>query len=230
MRSRAEFDHYEATYEQLVERSIGFSGRGHTFFVEAKAMRLLSLARRQLGPPQQLRALDVGCGPALSHGMIAPRFGSLSGVDVSEPLIERARREHPEVEYSVSEESRLPFADATFDVTFASCVLHHVARPAQRPLVEEMGRVTRPGGLVVIFEHNPWNPLTRLAVRRCPFDHDAVLLSAREGRALLRRAGLRRIASRHFLVFPFAHSWARQAERGLGRLPLGAQFAVFGEV
>ena len=31
-----------------------------------------------------------------------------------------------------------------------------------------MSRVTRPGGIVAIFEHNPWNPLTRKAVRGLP--------------------------------------------------------------
>ena len=46
-----------------------------------------------------------------------------------------------------------------------------------------MRRVVRPGGLLCIIEHNPFNPLTRLAVVRCEFDRDAVLLPALAPRA-----------------------------------------------
>jgi hypothetical protein len=52
-----------------------------------------------------------------------------------------------------------------------------------------MARVTRPGGLICIIEHNALNLLTRLAVNRCPFDADAVLLRSGQSQELLRGAG-----------------------------------------
>ena len=55
----------------------------------------------------------------------------------------------------------------------ARCIM---SRRQLAGFVADMVRVTRPGGLVCVIEHNPLNPLTRLAVNRCPFDADAVLL------------------------------------------------------
>ena len=47
------------------------------------------------------------------------------------------------------------------DATYATCVMHHVPRARWRLFASELGRVTRPGGTVLTFEHNPYNPLTR---------------------------------------------------------------------
>jgi hypothetical protein len=91
-----------------------------------------------------------------------------------------------------------------------------------------MRRVARPGALICIIEHNPLNPLTRLAVARCEFDRDAVLLGAGKARKLMAAAGLREIDARYFLLLPSEAKPARQVERALGNLPLGAQYAAFG--
>ena len=64
-----------------------------------------------------------------------------------------------------------------------------------------MRRVCRPGGLIVLFEHNPWNPLTRRAVRGCEFDRDAELLSRREASRLLSEAGVEDRRGRYILFF-----------------------------
>ena len=101
----------------------------------------------------------------------------------------RLRRTRP-CRYEAYDGERLPYDDERFDVAFAICVLHHV-RPAERPrFVGELRRVVRPGGLVALFEHNPLNPLTRLAVHRCAFDGDAVLLRAGEAQHVARASGL----------------------------------------
>ena len=55
----SEFDRVGDRYDELVQRSISFSGRDRGFFLEAKAERLVELARR-LGDPTDLRVLDVG--------------------------------------------------------------------------------------------------------------------------------------------------------------------------
>ena len=89
-----------------------------------------------------------------------------------------------------------------------------------------MQRVTRPGGIVVIAEHNPLNPLTRYVVGRCEFDGDAVLLSRRETDRTLRSAGLSEFECRYILFFPWRGSGLRRLELSLGRVPLGAQYLV----
>ncbi len=225
----APFDAYGDSYQAVVQRSIGFSGVKHDVFLEAKARILSEIFAEHLGSGLP-SLLDVGCGTGSLHRYLRPIVGRLAGSDPSTESLARARGRHPEVDYRAQEESALPWQDRVFDVTLAVCVFHHVARDGRRALLCEMIRVTRPGGLVVLIEHNPWNPLTRLAVSRCPFDADAVLLDAREGRRLLRDAGLRRVRSRHFLALPSASRWAGALERPLARIPLGAQYAVIGKV
>ncbi len=221
----ADFDRYDERYEELVRESIAFSGQDHAFFLEAKARVLLALVRRRLGDPGALHALDVGCGAGLMDAYLG-ELGELEGVDPSEALVARARQENPDVRYHVGDGTRLPFGDGGFDLSFAVCVLHHVA-PAARPrFAAELVRVTRPGGLVVVFEHNPLNPLTRLAVARCAFDEDAVLLGPRETRRRLRDAGVRALESRYILFFPWRSSVLERAERALGHVPAGAQYYV----
>lgn len=221
----SDFDPYADRYEELVERSIGFSGQEQDFFLQAKARSLLDLVRRRLADPGSVRALDVGCGGGLIHKHL-DTLGSLTGVDPSKPIIEAARAANPEVDYRVADGTELPFAEDSFDLAFAVCVLHHVP-PAGRPaFVAELARVTRPGGLTVVLEHNPLNPLTRLAVARCEFDEDAILLGLRETRSRLQAVGLKSVERRYIIFFPWRSAVLGRAERALAPVPLGAQYYV----
>jgi len=149
-------------------------------------------------------------------------------VDVSAACIERARADHPGASYDVYDGAQLPLEDGRFDVVFTACVMHHVPPSDWPAFAAELKRVTRPGGLVCVIEHNPLNPATRLSVMRCPFDEDAVLLRRSRTEALLRQAGLSDIASRFFVFVPSTRPWALKLERSLAGLPLGAQYAAFG--
>jgi SAM-dependent methyltransferase len=225
----AEFDRVAESYEQEIDRSIAFTGQEHAFFVEAKTRRLLDLARRRLGDPGRLRALDVGCGIGLADARLAPELGELHGVDPSEAALERARRGNPAVRYVAADGRSLPYEDASFDLVFAICVLHHVEPALRANVARELARVTRPGGVVAIFEHNPLNPMTRRVVRNCSFDEGVVLLGRRETRGLLAGAGLRVVEQPYVLFFPWRSPLLDRAERALGPVPLGAQYLVAAE-
>jgi len=100
-----------------------------------------------------------------------------------------------------------------------------VARARAENPGEEMGRGTKPDGLVAVFEHNPLNPLTRRVVRTCAFDEGVVMIGANELARLFRAARLRVTDREYLLFFP----WRADAlERRLTRLPLGAQYVVTG--
>jgi SAM-dependent methyltransferase len=222
----AEFDRYGGTYEEAIAESIGFSGRDHAFFLEAKAVRLLDVVRRRLGDPARLHALDVGSGAGTFDSLVAGKLGRLEGIDMSAAMVEDARRLNPGVEYRVAEAADLPSADDTFDLVFAVCVLHHVPPAGRNAVVSELRRVTRPGGLVVVMEHNPLNPLTRLAVARCRFDEDVKLLGRREAMRRVSAAGLRPVESRYFLFLPWAGRLVTAVEQVLAPVALGAQYYV----
>lgn len=222
-----DFDRYSGTYREAVERSIAFSGAGLDVFTRAKARQLLALSARRLGDPRSLSFLDVGCGPGETDRWLEGRVRALTGVDVSSEMVEVARERNPWADYRTVD-GALPFSSATFDVCFAVCVLHHVPTRERPALMAEMARVTRPGGLVAVFEHNPWNPLTRKAVAACEFDEDAQLLPRREAEALLRGAGLTELEGSYIVFFPRESPPLQWIERRLARLPLGAQHVVSG--
>jgi SAM-dependent methyltransferase len=198
-------------------------GRTAAFYAEVKADLLVELVRRELGDAAQARALDVGCGPGLTDGFLVGRFGELHGVDVSQPMVERAAIANPDAHYRVTPGDRLPYDDGTFDLAFAVNVFHHVEGAGRSALARELARVVRPGGLVAIAEHNPLNPLTRLVVSRCAFDEGVELLPWRETESLLRMSGLELVQRRYLLFVPWR---APRLERVLAPVPLGAQYLV----
>lgn len=223
-----DFDRYSDTYRDEMRRSIGFMGKDHGFFVRHKVDRLLELTRRWVGEPKDLSILDVGCGIGLTDAHLTEEFGSVYGVDVSEESLAIAKDANPTATYQGYDGETLPFSDGSFDVTFAIGVLHHVPVSARSRFIREMGRVTSSSGLAAILEHNPYNPLTRLAVDRCDFDRGVILPSRRFTSTLFGASGVRILEAPYILFFPFGGRVFRAIERGLGWLPLGAQYVVAG--
>ena len=92
------------------------------------------------------------------------------------------------------------------------------------------GASSSPAAFSASWNTIPFNPATRLIVRRTPVDADARLLTAGESRALLAGCGFRVLEREFFLYLPermyraapFVESWLR-------KVPLGGQYAVFGE-
>jgi SAM-dependent methyltransferase len=223
-----DYDKYRDRYTDELDEAVSFSGADHDFFTRAKAEELVRLVERHRGDPQELDALDVGCGIGLTDRHLTGRFRTLTGSDVSPGVLETAARANPGVRYELAERGRLPFEDARFDLTFAVCVVQ-VVHPEERPrFVAEVARVTRPDGLVVVFEHNPLNPLTRLVVRRCEFGEDARMLRMREAERLLRESGMTTVDRGFMLLFPSRRRRVLAVERALRRLPLGAQYYLAG--
>ncbi len=217
------FDAYDANYCEVVQSSIDFSGLPHDFFLQAKAELLGETLRRRLGVVPAGHLLDVGCGVGELHPYLAGLFETISGLDVSASCIAQAAKRCPKNSYAVVAPGA-PLADGRYDVTLAVCTIHHVPPADWSAFVADMVRVTRPGGLVCVIEHNPLNPLTRLAVSRCPFDADATLLRSGRCEALMRNAGAKSVESRFFLLLPSRMRFARRFERRLGAIPLGAQY------
>jgi SAM-dependent methyltransferase len=222
------FEKYKQSYVAEVEQSIGFAGQSHDFFIRVKADELVASCERQLGSLKERSVLDVGCGVGLMSRYVGNHFGRLHGIDIAPGVVEQASAQVPKGKFRLYDGKRIPFEDDTFDVAFTVCVLHHVPPTQWESLVSEMARVLKPGGLLYIFEHNPYNPLTRRAVNHCPFDEDATLLTRGRSHALMRSAGLDVTDARYVLFFPWEGSGFRTIESGLRWLPLGAQYFVSG--
>lgn len=106
--------------------------------------------------------------------------------------------------------------------------MHHITPSAWYDILQELRRVVKTGGLVVIFEHNPLNPLTRRVVNNCDFDAEAVLLGQYSVKKMLKDAGLSLVEHSYILFFPFRGALFWNLENILGWLPFGAQYYVAG--
>src|SRR5437762_6407109 len=98
--------------------------------------------------------------------------------------------------YTLSLHDALPIMselDRDYDVVIIANVLHHVRPGARHATISRAAELLAGNGSVVVFEHNPANPLTRRAVRSCPFDEDAILLPPRETLGYFAKTGLKRI-------------------------------------
>ena len=226
--AESEFDAYRETYSDEVNKAISYSGLDVDFFTRAKADRLVSLIGRHIGSPGDVSALDVGCGVGNFHALLAERIGKISGVDPSSECIAEAMKRNPNIAYTVSDGDVLPFQDGLFDVAFAICVMHHVPPEKWLLFLSEMARVTKPGGMVVVFEHNPLNPLVRRVVSNCPFDKNAVLLRKGKLTNYMNEAGLKNVFGRYILTVPSISGWLRSVDDVLGFSPSGAQYFVAG--
>lgn len=227
--SDVSFDDYVESYKNEVDDSIGFIGQDVDFFIEIKAELLLKLADKNFRDLSAIKVLDIGSGVGLVDSFLKGKIKNLYGVDVEEGVVEKAKYNNPEVNYSIYNGSKLPFEDNTFDLCFAINVVHHVPPSLWENFLQEMRRVLKPGGLAAVFEHNPLNPLTRLAVARCEFDRDAVLLHHGKIKSLFKTAGLKLFEDKFIVFFPFKAKLFRGIESALGWLPLGAQHYVTGK-
>lgn len=101
------------------------------------------------------KVLDVGIGTGLSLEMY-PKHCQVTGIDISEGMLGKARERITQNGYgfahlAVADALFLPFADASFDHIFVTHVITVVSDPIK--LIEEMRRVCKVGGKIVIVNH-----------------------------------------------------------------------------
>lgn len=220
VREVEKFDTIARRYSDIHAANITASGEGVEYFARYKVNRLL-----RLGLTRTTRILDYGCGVGNLTHFLAEEFDNVVGYDPSASSIEQARARECSARF-VSQEADVQ--DNAHDVAILAGVLHHIP-PVERD--EVLARVLvklHPGGRAVIFEHNPYNPVTRRAVDTCPFDDDAILLPPGEIRSRLRAAGYGSIEQRFIVFFPRILSWFRPLEPAFGFLPVGAQTMTTG--
>src|SRR3954447_23630208 len=117
------------------------------------------------------RGLDVGCGTGVLAGRLAAAGWEMTGVDPSQGMLDVLPQHAPGVRAVCASGTDLPFPDDAFDLVYCVAVMHHVAEPeAVRATLGEMVRVTRPGGRVLVWDHNPRNPYWKRLMARVPQD------------------------------------------------------------
>ena len=107
-----------------------------------------------LHPPRRARVIDVGTGTGAIPIRLAERRPDLRifGVDLSAPMLARARRRAREAEAPVTfrraSARSLPYPARSFDLVLSNSLLHHLPDPV--PALDEFARVLRPGGALLV--------------------------------------------------------------------------------
>jgi SAM-dependent methyltransferase len=230
-----EFDEYAPSYAAGMENSLkALLGKCADQYIEVKLRWLLRHFPTLRAAGAAVRVLDYGCGTATLLRLMAAAGvrATLIGCDVSSHMLKEAEDRWPEPLCAtkpalyLQQAARTPFHAGEFDLVVISAVLHHVP-PMDRPLVyAELCRVARPDGHIVVFEHNPLNPVTRFVVSRTPIDRGAVLLRAREVASGLTAAGATSVRTRYLMFTPPRMRVPDMLEAQLARLPMGAQYVL----
>ncbi|HZZ00210.1 MAG TPA: class I SAM-dependent methyltransferase [Candidatus Baltobacteraceae bacterium] len=92
--------------------------------------------------------LDIACGTGLASGPLIENAVRVTGVDVSVPMLAKARERYPSATWVEGSAEALPFQPRTFDAAIGAQAFHHVDRTKA---IAEILRVVKPGGIVGIW-------------------------------------------------------------------------------
>lgn len=138
------------------------------------------------GPVEDV--LDVGTGTGAGARVLRARFGDAAviGTDVSEAMLEEARKHSPGLTFVAGDAADLPFDRESFDL---------VAHNNMIPFLDEVARVLRPGGWTIFaFSAGPETPIwvaperLRAELERRGFT-DFAEITAGRGQAVVARRG-----------------------------------------
>lgn len=219
----AEFDRYVEEYDAMHRKSIAFSGASPDYFAKYK----VAYAAKVAVGSRSIIDFGSGTGNAMLHFRSYFPDARLTCADVSERSLAHLRDKFgAAAQYASVVDGTIAAETDTFDLAFAACVFHHIAADEHLKWLSELLRVARPGATLIVFEHNPRNPLTRKAVQDCEFDVGVTLIGHGEMLGKVAASGWCGPQATHHVFFPEILRHFRRLEPLLGWLPLGGQYAV----
>jgi len=225
---QSEFDEFAEDYDQALNRGLVLSGENKEYFAASRLNWLKRLVIQRSEIPIET-VVDFGCGTGTATPFILESFGptQLVGIDPSKRSVEEARGQWADFSSASFQRNGAGLEEAA-DLVYCNGVFHHIP-PADRPeAIEQVARSLKPGGLFALWENNPWNPVTRHAMSRVPFDRDAVLVWPSQARRLMREGGFEILRTDFIFFFPRSLRGLRFLEPSLCKVPLGGQYLVLG--
>jgi SAM-dependent methyltransferase len=124
----------------------------------------LEVVRTELPLQAGERVLDFGCGRGLLSSLFDP--DSYLGIDIVPGLVTYAQGRHASHAYAVMNGTTLALRDGQFDAVLIFGVLHHLTDDQALTALQEIRRVLKPGGRLLVVEPIPvvsrWNIVSRI--------------------------------------------------------------------
>lgn len=225
-RMQVEFDLLADEYRVQHQANVAITGESPEYFSEYKIEDLAALVNRLRLPASKILDFGSGIGNSLPYFRNYFPNSEISCADVSARSIEIAQTRFPGQESYVLINDDIPLPTASQDVVFSACVFHHIPHDEHLHWLAELRRITKPGGILTIYEHNPLNPLTVHAVNTCPLDVNAHLIRGGTLRNRAVKSGWKDACVDYKLFFPAILAALRPMERHLEWLALGAQYRM----
>lgn len=225
---KSQFDDYSCSYDEELGKGLSLTGESRAYYAGGRIGWVAGKLKTH--GISVTHALDFGCGVGDSCPLLQEKLNAAKvvGLDVSTRSLEEARKGHE------SETIRFHRIDefsprGDFDLVYCNGVFHHIAPGERAETVDYIYRLLRPGGIFALWENNPWNPGTRLIMKRVPFDRDAVMLWPAETRRLLKQINFSIIDTSYLFVFPRVLRMFRFIEPYISMFPFGGQYLVLGK-
>ena len=111
----------------------------------------LAVIFKNFDKKKKIRVLDAGCGAGRVRELFKNHNVDYFGIDISEKLVDIAKQTYHEENFLVGDITNLPYADNYFDIVVTIATIHHIPTKMLRDkAIEEIYRVTKPGGWVLI--------------------------------------------------------------------------------
>lgn len=105
--------------------------------------------------PKASKILDVATGTGKQAFAFAKKGYEVTGIDFSENMLRKANKKnkYSNVKFKLADASNLDFEDACFDMSCVSFALHDMPLQIREKVLNEMVRLTKPKGIVVIVDY-----------------------------------------------------------------------------
>ena len=224
------FNNYAKTYKQGLTKTLKISGFSPNYFHNYKAKDLFLYLKNKNMEKKPLKILDFGCGVGCSDPFLSHYFpkSTIYACDISDESIKCAKKENAGFKnliYSTYKDNKLPF-DEKFDVIFVANVFHHISRKMQQSTINMLKENLVKGGMLIIFEHNPYNPATDLLALLTDYRYDknTNLLTPAYMKKILKNAGFNNLDVTYRIFFPGILKIFAPYEKYLNKCPLGAHY------
>lgn len=172
--------------DNLDEKYIKKENYVHNFSLKWRLGHIYAVVFREHKKLMNGKILYLGCNSGTSVCVLSPHCDSVVGVDINENAIKSAKklaRKHKikNVEFVCSNVCKMPFPDNSFDGVYAFQILEHIYPEDMDMVLNEIKRVTKTGGNILVETPTPENNYYRHSTHKFFFDNEYVIRKVLDG-------------------------------------------------